>query len=66
MQQDAKSVVNVCFIFNVIVPIISQSKACLDALSGHTAQGHHWLVAGGHSASPYQPVHTPLCGDSPL
>ena len=41
-------------------------KACLDALSGHTALGHHWLVAGGHSASPDQPVHTPLCEDSPL
>ena len=38
---------------------------CLDALSGHTAQGHHWMVAGVQSASPDQPVHTPLCGDSP-
>ena len=40
------------------VSIISHAvKACLDALSGHTAQGHHWLVAGDHSASPDQPVH---------
>ena len=61
------SSVNVCFIVNVVVPTFSHPvTACLDALSGHTAQGHHWLVAGGHSASPDQPVHTPLCGDSPL
>ena len=41
-------------------------KACLDALSGHTARGHHWLVAGGHSALQDQLVRTPLCGGSPL
>ena len=30
----------------------------LDALSEHTAQGHHWLVAGLESVSLTQAVHT--------
>ena len=32
----------------------------LDALSEHTVQGHHWLVAGLESVSLDQPVHTTL------
>ena len=31
----------------------------LDALSEHTAQGHHWLVAGLESVSLPQAAHTP-------
>ena len=38
---------------------------CLDTLSEHTVQGHHWMVAGLEFASPDQPVHTPGV-DSPL
>ena len=37
----------------------------LDALSEHTAQGHHWLVAGLESVSLTQAAHT-LGVDSPL
>ena len=33
---------------------------CLDALSEHTVQGHHWVVAELESVSLDQPVHTTL------
>ena len=41
------------------------TTASLGALSEHTAQGHHWLVAGLESVSLPQAVHTPGV-DSPL
>ena len=37
----------------------------LDALFQHTAQDHHWLVAGLESVSLPQAVHTPGV-DSPM
>ena len=43
----------------------SRKNSSLDALSEHTAQGHHWLVVGLESVSLDQPVHT-LGVDSPL
>ena len=42
-----------------------QDITSLGALSEHTAQGHHWLVAELESVSLTQAVHTPGV-DSPL